>query len=439
MTMKIPIELRIFFIIMVSSLLIFSSSHYGVKAYEVLVKGKGFEENTFISNIDITGLEERDATQLLATKVMDWKNDAEIKLSYQEVSVPFAVDNFSFDIEESLKLVKHSVTNELLVTIEEQSIHEALATVVPNLVAEFEVKKLKQALLYKATKLESGSSVIILEDYLNKPIGKEEIIHSVSFPIVNQDLLKIGSTLSIEPKSTFSLFSFLEKQGLMSLDSSMIDTVSSGVYQTLLYTNFQIIERHISAFLPSHIGLGYEAKIGSELKWDLSFYNPNDNEYKIDIHSNGQSLYFDLIGIPLHYDYTIMQEELQRYEPKVIKQYSPLLNPDEYKVTKEGQSGFYIETSRLVHDKSGKLIEKEFISKDYYAPIHKIIVVGLHSNTNSVNPNPEVNTEEEIPESGNPSDSIDNATDKEVSVDEPNTNADDLVGQIWGREDEIEK
>jgi hypothetical protein len=438
--MKLPFELRIFSVILISTLLIFTFSHFGVQAFEAIVsKANRFPENTWIGPVEVSGIDKPDASLQLAEKVTDWQTKTTIQLSYKEVSVPFPLEVFSFNIEESVQVAKNSIKNEVLVSMDEESILSTLTSLSSTLSKKtVDVEMLKKDLLKKISLLEVGITDINVENYQSEPVAKEQVVHTVTIPISNDDFQNIGATLILEPNATFSLLNFLEKQGLTGLDPIVIELLTSGIYQAILPTNFEILERHISSQLPENIPLGFEAKVDLALKMDLSFYNPNEHFYTIEIYNDGKSLIFDVVGVPFLYEYTIMQEGLELFDPKTIKQYSPLLETGQSKITRQGQKGFYLEVSRLTIDDTGKIIEQQLVSKDYYSPIHQIEVFALEtsnpvSSTGTTNPE---NTGAVTNGSTEPSDV---PVDAE-SPEEPVTDIDLIEEEpIWGKPDEIEK
>jgi hypothetical protein len=435
---KIPYELRIFSVIILSTFLSFSFSHFGVNAFEGIVsKAKSFPENTWIATVNVSGLEELEASQQLSAKVSEWQTNSNIKLTYQEVSVNFPLSEIIFQVDESIGSAMGSSNNKLIVRIEEDSLQQALTSLSPNFSTNLiNIDVLKQDLLTKAAMLQTDNLDINVENYLLKTVLKNQIVHSVSIPITNADLQNIGATLEIEPKATFSVLSFLDKQGLMGLDSTIIDLVSSGIYQAILSTDFKILERHIGNKLPENIQLGYEAKVDSMLKWDLTFYNPNDDSYKIDIYSNGESLIFDVVGPAFLYQYTINETEKQQLKPQIIKQFSPLLNPGQSKITRTGQYGSYIEISRVITDESNSVIEDQLVSKDYYPPVHQIEVFGLGTNQ-SVTPNVDASLKEKPTDTSNefePTEQPDDVIDATGVIDLP-----EEEDSLWGRQDETGK
>jgi hypothetical protein len=431
--MKIPHEIKLFSVVLLSTLLIFSSSHFGVKAFEgIISKAKGFPENTWIGPLDVSGLEKVEAKEQLDTKVTEWKTHSSVELLYREVNVPLPLEGIFIDVEQSVEGAQGSVKNDLLINMDNTTLQSVLAILSSTFSKDtIEIDRLQIEILKEVKSLESGIIQLDVGDFLLVPEKNEQVVNSITIPIMNEDLKNIGSSIMIPQQSTFSLLSFLEEQGLLTLDPMVIDILSSGIYQTILHSNFEILERHISTKLPEHISMGFEAKVDAKLKWDLSFYNPNMDNYKLEIYSNGQSLTFDLIGIPFAYEYVVMQEGLKIFDPKTIKQYSPLIEPGQFKVTQEGQKGFYLEHSRLVMDEKGKIVEQQLISKDYYAPIHLVKVFGLGSNDSVLPSEDEIATPVEVPNEKDP------LEDDIIVPDSPIDG--ELEDPIWGRPDEIGK
>jgi hypothetical protein len=273
---------------------------------------------------------------------------------------------------------------------------------------------------------EENSSVEtgISEEKVDEPTEKEQVIHSVITPIINDEMENIGATITIDSQTTFSLLSYLEKQGLTGLNKDLLGYMATGIYQTILPTNFQIVERHIGMELQEDVQLGYEAKIDPKQGLDLSFHNPNKAVYKINIFSDGQSLVFNLEGLPFKYQYQISESNLEEYPPKTIRQYSPFLNPGQSKQTKVGKNGQYIEVKKLVLNPDGSIVEEQSISKDYYPPVHRVEVVGIQVS--------------------NQGDLLAEADENEVETptieeETPEANTDDEQDPIWGKPDETEK
>jgi hypothetical protein len=438
--MKITFGLRINLVILLSTFLIFSFSHYGVLAFEKIVtKSSQFSENTWIGPENVSGLEKANALQLLTNRVSDWQANNIIQLFYLDQSVPFPIENIHFMIDESLQHAKSGSKNEMLINIEEESLNTALENfTTSSLNDELDVEKLKLDILSIANSFETGKIEINLGDYLLSPVKQTSIIHTITIPTQEMNLENFGATIFLEPKSTFSLLGFLEKQGFMELDKYSLGLLSSGIYQAILPTNFQILERHIGLELPEGISAGFEAKIDSRLQMDLAFYNPNEDEYTIEIYSDESTLILDVVGVPFQYQYKIVENGLQEFAPKTIKQYSPLLEPGYSTIKRKGQKGLYIELSRFVKDSDDVIIEQHLISKDYYPPVHQVQVFGLAlaDSGNQGSGSSELINEHINDETGSNNSESTNSPNDDTETD---SDTDTEQEPLWGIPDEIDK
>nr|WP_249365545.1 VanW family protein [Cytobacillus citreus] len=185
------------------------------------------------------------------------------------------------------------------------------------------------------------------------------------------------STIKIQPNSQFSLLKLLEENGLEKESPTAINILATAIYQLILPTNFQIIERYISNEMPEYAQLGFEAKVDADKSMDLIFANPNDNGYVIDFLWSENTLTLSLKGTTFLNKYVITTQDEKTFKPKTIKHYSPLLNPSEKTVKTEGKEGFIIKVFREVYDEKGAFLRREEISEDYYPPNHRIEVYGL--------------------------------------------------------------
>jgi hypothetical protein len=220
-----------------------------------------------------------------------------------------------------------------------------------------------------------GSETVKKEMILNQSIVKMDDI-----PDDLQAFLEHGSKIEIPEKSTFSLLEFVQKNKLEKLDSDTLSLIASGIYQSILPTNFSIEERNIGNSLPKNVSPGFEAKFNFDQNDDLAFSNPNKSKYFIVLAIVNRNLKVTLRGEEFPYHYKITENE-QSFKPKTIIQYSPLLPPGKVKVTTSGKVGNLVKVYKDVYQ--GDLpLKRELISSDYYPPVPR---VEIHSLTNTSN------------------------------------------------------
>ncbi|MGM0752355.1 MAG: hypothetical protein ACQET6_10495 [Bacillota bacterium] len=171
--------------------------------------------------------------------------------------------------------------------------------------------------------------------------------------------------------SPFSLLEFIEGEGFTGATDQDLSTLASCLYELMLPSNFEVIERNQSRELPDGIELGLEAYINKEQDKDFIFSNPNDGSYTIILQWQGDVLSISLTGAELPYRVTVDRRNEQSFKPKVIKQYSPYLHSGEIMVTEEGRNGMQVEVWRSFQTMKGELLKEEKVSEDFYLPVHK--------------------------------------------------------------------
>ncbi|MEH7236198.1 G5 domain-containing protein [Bacillus sp. JJ1562] len=232
--------------------------------------------------------------------------------------------------------------------------------------------------------------------------------------------------VTLPANKPFSLLSFLVESGTSTKYSNeVLSVIATGIYSTVLSSNFEIIERHISDQLPYYADFGYEAMIEKEIK-DLIIHNVNPLEYKLMFSFKDHEFSVQLIGPELQQSINVVIEDEESFKPKIIKQFDSTLPRGEMVVKQEGISGQVGKIYRIIKE-VGVVDEKVKIAEDYYPPIntieaHSILVPkppqnpidteldGNISNPDAGTPgtNNETNEEENNQESGNETDEEEN-------------------------------
>nr|WP_275695630.1 VanW family protein [Fredinandcohnia sp. SECRCQ15] len=180
--------------------------------------------------------------------------------------------------------------------------------------------------------------------------------------------------INIDPLQVFSLETFVTESGVTFTDDAL-SVVATGIYETILPTNFKIIERHTSDRLPEYAKFGFDAKVVQGNK-DIIIYNVNSYKYKLLFSLVDEGLEIELIGAELPNEYEITVEDSQLYSPKTIIQYSSLLQLGKEEIKEAGEKGQIGTVYRSIRDNNYE-IEKIKISQDYYAPIPRVKVSSI--------------------------------------------------------------
>lgn len=375
---------KLFVVLFLSSAIIFSSSHFGAKAFENITNtsdGK-YSEGTTVGSIDLSGKSESEAISLLEEKYVEWVKNTKFELQYSEKIVPFDNNLFSFDATQSVHSIKDGQNNTISMNIDIMPVQDQIHLQFPQIDAsQLEITKLKSDLINSASKFEHGSYLFNLNrDYLiANPSKEDNVINTavVKLTEVPRDLETILTTnpeLNIAEGATFSLLGFAKQQKIES--SSFLSAIATGIYQSILPTNFKIIERNISSALPNYTFVGFEANVNVANGSDLMIVNPNTTPYKISLKLDNKDLIVTLKGEKLLYDYRISKKEEQLLKPKTIVQYSPILLPGITKVQSNGADGQIVKIYRETYQGT-QMMNSELLSEDYYPPVFRVEVHGL--------------------------------------------------------------
>jgi hypothetical protein len=206
-------------------------------------------------------------------------------------------------------------------------------------------------------------------------ILNQSIIKMKNIPIDLQTFLENVSQIEISSESTFSMLDYLTEKKLNNLNSDTLSLIASGIYKTILPTNFSIMERNIGNQLPSNISLGYEAHLNVDSHEDFVFTNPNKGKYSIQLSMVDNALIMTLKGAKFPYQYKITTD-IQSFKPKTIIQYSPILATGKVSVTTPGKEGNLVKVYREIYQ-SDQLLKKELVADDYYPPVYRVEIHSL--------------------------------------------------------------
>lgn len=364
-------KLSVFFVL--CSIYVFSFAHLGAFAYDRLLSpNHAFPEGTRIGNIDVSTLSYAKAEEELHIKIEDWKGNQSMTLSYMDTVIPLDSKLFHFDLAASIERATQGGETPLLVTYE--GLDSLLSSNEVN-TSMLDLEGLGQEIMEHAANLNDTDENLPIEDFFIQS-DSIEIISNINMEGVTstpglQALFDTYEEVELEGTSSFSLMTFLDEEAFTGMSNQELSTFASYLYQLILPTNFEVIERHQGRELPVDIDLGFEAYVNQDQGDDFIFTNPNDAVYKIILNRQGDNYSLVLTGAQMPYTVSVDRRNEQTFKPKVIKQYSPYLNKGEVKVKEEGRNGMKIEVWRSFESKNGELLKQEKISEDFYLPVFK--------------------------------------------------------------------
>jgi hypothetical protein len=433
--------MKLFAVLLVSTLFIYSFSHFGALTYNAMTTEDDlFLPGTSIGSVDVTGISKSDVLQPVTDRLVKWQNETNITLKYKEKTIPVNLELYNFDVPLSIAQAQNGQANNVIATIDSNNVKSLLQQLSSKLeLADTDLEKLTSELLSYGNNLNIGEHKVSIEKILEQKAQNEVISETVlSFDdasVAMMDWVAGLTPITIPAESQFSFLKIIEEKKLSSMPASAQSMIASGIYKTILPTNFKIIERHIGQELPNSIDLGYEAKINKDNNLDLAFTNPNDYEYRIELKWHYPTLTVQLKGTPFLYNYEVETSAVTEYKPKTIVQYSPLLYPSQKNVKDYGRNGQLIEVKRNVFAENGELIMNEPISEDYYAPVERIEVHGLTSTATNTSTSTSTNNNGTSTDPNGTETPVENGAGTEV-IRENDSNDED---NIWGKPNEAEK
>ncbi|MBB5324579.1 hypothetical protein HNQ34_001676 [Anoxybacillus tepidamans] len=374
--------IKLFLVIILSTTYLISFSQIGSFAYEsIFLKHNRFAKGTAIGSVNVAGLSKREAIDTIINHVNEWKAVQNTAIVYQETKEAIPADLFTFQIEQSVEQAVDGQQSQLFIVLDEKQLYSLISRIVgENLVSLFDMERLKNDVIEVAATLKTNAALIDIANYVKEQNIEQKVINEAVVANLQGNQAEVLAwiskhpTIEIKGKSPFSLLNYFKEQN-GSFSSEAMSLIASAIYQTVLPTNFTIMERHTSRELPSSIQFGYEAKVDRQNR-DFIFYNPNSSSYTLELQLINNGFKVTLKGLPFINKYMI-KLDVEHFAPKTIIQYSPTLQPNETRLKQEGKQGTLVKVKKEVYDEQNHLLKTELIAEDFYPPVHKIEIHGL--------------------------------------------------------------
>ncbi|WP_138159655.1 VanW family protein [Peptoniphilus catoniae] len=152
--------------------------------------------------------------------------------------------------------------------------------------------------------------------------------------------------------------------------------VSTTLYNALIRSDLNIVERHNHTRPISYVPLGTDAAVAEGYK-DLKFINSTNHNIYIKSFADGKDLTFQIFGNSNDKDYEvkIVPKLLNVSEPKTIEKYSKDMDEGESKVEKKGSKGYSYETYKEII-KDNEVVKTERISNSNYQAQDRVVIIG---------------------------------------------------------------
>lgn len=369
------LSVKIFSLLISCVLLLSLFSTVGARTYHAFFAEDIFKEGTMIGPVDVSGLSEEDAKGILLSEIENWygkgelsivSGDKKMKLNKREV--------YSFHILESIDSAVDGIQNPLLTDLKDDHFESVLTELTLMELQDFKAGELKSGILAPASNLHPGVIDIKLDQFVivdDTNVISRSVIDNFDEESEVVKWVKEFGVVQVPANKPFSLLTLLSESGTTNHYSDQaLSVIATGIYSTVLSSNFKIIERHISDVLPSYADFGYEAKIENKKK-DLIIYNENPYDYKLVFSLMDEGLEIQFIGAELPQTIKVSIEDEETFKPNIIKQYDSTLPKGKMVVKQKGSPGIVAKIYRIMSE-SGQVDQRVEIAEDYYPPIHTI-------------------------------------------------------------------
>ncbi|MCA0986227.1 VanW family protein [Guptibacillus algicola] len=362
-------------LIVFSTLFISSFSLIGSYTYDAAFGEETLPPNALIGSVSVSGLEPQEANAKLTQLTDEWKASQSLSFSYNEQTVPLSGELWEFQIEQTVKEVAETKSSEvpLYVSVNQELLKEKMGELDVN-PSNFSLELLSEVLIGYASTLEKDTIAIDLSNYYSINSDVEEIFQSevkgTSELILVPSLVDEIGAVTIKPEENFSLQQVLAAAGVTDKATDSLNMFASAIYEIILHTNFEVLERHTTLNTPSYGEPGLNAAVNVSNR-DLVFYNPNPTTYKLMFEWQTDTLVATLNGpaFPLQFRPKVEEEVLS---PDTIVQYSASLSGNNKTIVEEGEDGLLIKTYRETLDQDDRVIKTEKLLEDFYPPVHRV-------------------------------------------------------------------
>ncbi|MFJ7648340.1 VanW family protein [Lysinibacillus sp. NPDC097279] len=230
------------------------------------------------------------------------------------------------------------------------------------------------------------NEVIAQASYLNKHSIEATVADTTSMeaerlalsieqiPTNAKGVLALVNTLNdyiIAPNEPFSLLNVLEEKA-EEANNEGVNFVASLIYHTVLQTEFEILERHAQDKKIEYLQQGLDAAVNSALNKDLQFINYATQPTKLKLMIENDSLKVELLAQNKEKEITVRVSKDKIVQPRIITRYSKDLAIGQEEIIQNGQEGVRVEVYRSIVENGSS--REELVSRDYYAPINRIVV-----------------------------------------------------------------
>jgi vancomycin resistance protein YoaR len=231
------------------------------------------------------------------------------------------------------------------------------------------------------------AGIVVMQSIFSTRFNTDDVKRSTNVRLaaekINGQLLQPGQTFSfnetVGPRDKVSGF----QEAMEFFDGELVPGIGGGIcqvsstlYNAALLANLDIKERLNHAKPLGYIGLGRDATVAYGVL-DFKFVNTSNSPVMLVCEISGDTLYAAVFGREkIRETIDIYITEVKEIPPVTVKKPDPQLLVGETKTENKGAPGYDLKVFRVV-SLGGKVIKREFLSKDQYMADNIIIKVGI--------------------------------------------------------------
>lgn len=358
------------------------------------IGAEGKETTSTIGGIEITAKKTSEIENVLAEAITAWKNQPIIvKGTASSIEIP--TDLVHFDIRETVKSFKKESKAPWYMPWKERSlVHIPLHVEAREELDQWlvdnpfiRVDETHEVIVEQARYLKT-SPVVAEEREVTKDMMVRKAFEIQPMPTSTTSMSALVAMLDgliLPAKESFSFIHHTEEiTGSVDIESRRF--FASVLYSVVLQADTSIIERHSQSKIRPYLQAGIEVDVSNRLQKDFAFRNQSNSPMLFNTRIEGENLIIELYMLEDAKDVTYSVLET-KVAPKTIYRLSEKVGQNQQHIVEKGENGYRVTVHRTFDDGFGE--EEEFVSKDFYPPLHQVI---------------EVSTKEDIPADSNKND-----------------------------------
>lgn len=337
----------------------------------------GETQGSTIGGMEVGNLKGEDLKSALTNAVNDWYAHNLTVAGGGSNSIDVSSSTFQFDIESTVNQYEENYSKPWYAIWKSKNTVHLPLTVFPSEIVKNEIASVS-AWDTDATynKVELNASYLKTDEVEAVVIDSSLLeVDRISLSLeampegamgVNELILALNGTV-IDPQMSFSMIDKLG-EAINLANREAINFVASTVYHAAINVNGEILERHSQNEIPSYLKPGLEAKVDVLANEDLKFVNTSTHPIVLKLSMDEGKLMMEVYTPVKEAEVSVTVSHDEEIQHRTIIRFSEDLAIGQTEQLQQGAEGLRVSVYRTVSD------DEQLVSRDYYAPVHRVIV-----------------------------------------------------------------